>query len=456
MLFPNKFKQTIIYAVVNYDYVHSELKKAGVTLKLLWEEYCINCKTNKELPCNYQRFCIDYNKYVENKKVVSHIDHKPGIVVEVDWAGKTMSFNDENTLEVIKVYLFVATLPYSQYTYVEGTLSMDEATWINCHVNMFNYFGGVPTRLVCDNLKTGVISHPKKGEIVLNKSYENLGDYYKIAILPARVKRPTDKVSVETNVGKITTAIIAKLRNEKYTSLNALNVAIKKELNKYNDAPFQKREGSRTKVFEEVEKPLLKPLPQFSYEPAMWSYKHVVGYNSHISFKKNFYSVPYQFIRKTVDIKYTSKIIEIFYDGKRIASHIVFPSFVTNKYQTETSHMPEKFNQPEWNYDRVCDWAKKIGPNTYIVISRIFNSVKVKEQGLNPALAVLRLSKDYSPMQLEKACEEALVMTTNPRYRHISTILKNNQQLDDKELKEKVKSNGFVRGKEYYGGNKNE
>ncbi len=138
----------------------------------------------------YTRFCEGYSDHISKNKLTNHLKHKPGIICEVDWSGKTMSVIDKYTGEIVKVYLFVATLPYSQYSYVEPCLDMKQNTWLNCHVNMYKYFGGSTIRLICDNLKTGVINHPKDGDIVLNDKYEELGNHYLTAIMPAGVRKP--------------------------------------------------------------------------------------------------------------------------------------------------------------------------------------------------------------------------------------------------------------------------
>ncbi len=189
-------------------------------------------------------------KFTANKNYTSHIEHKPGLEIEVDWSGPAMSYTEPDTGERITAYLFVATMPYSQMSYVEAAASMDEKAWLSCHVNMFRFFGGTPVKVVCDNLKTGVTSHPKRGEIILNEAYLSLGEYYSVAIMPTGVKKPKQKASVEGSVGKIATAVIAKLRNDTFPSLAALNAGIRKAVKEFNDKPFQKRPGSRRSIFE--------------------------------------------------------------------------------------------------------------------------------------------------------------------------------------------------------------
>jgi transposase len=166
LFYPAKHLHEVIYHLPDYTYVHSELKKTGANLKLLWNEYKDYCMKSDKISMGYTKFCEGYSDYVITQNLTNHLKHKPGMVCEVDWSGPTMKIVIRKTGEIIKVYLFVATLPYSQYTYVEPCFDMKQNTWLKCNVNMFDYFGGSTVRIVCDNLKTGVVSHPREGDII--------------------------------------------------------------------------------------------------------------------------------------------------------------------------------------------------------------------------------------------------------------------------------------------------
>ena len=190
LFFPDKYADLgQLYQLPDYSDVHAELKRVGVTLKLLWQEYSKECRNHGSIPVGYSKYCDDYSRYVSEKAITNHLIHKPGIRCEVDWSGPTMKYVDTDTEEIIKVYLFVATLPYSQYSYVEPCLDMKQGTWLRCHINMYRFLRGVPVRTVC-NLKTGVIRHPKEGDILLNQAYEELGNHYCTAIMPTGVRKP--------------------------------------------------------------------------------------------------------------------------------------------------------------------------------------------------------------------------------------------------------------------------
>lgn len=249
----------------------------------------------------YTKYCDGYGDFTRESNLTSHIEHKPGVITEVDWSGPTMYYVDTDIGELITVYLFVATLPYSQYSYVEACMDMKMDTWIRCNVRMFEYFKGSTLRIVCDNLKTGVISHPKEGDIILTDAYEAFGSHYLTAVMPARVRKPKDKPSVEGTVGKIATAIIARLRNETFYSFATLKRAVYEKLDEFNRKDFQKREYSRFEVWEQ--------------DDFFWVYGRKVNLNSHVVFEKNYYSCPYQYIGKTADLRVADSSVEIYIKG---------------------------------------------------------------------------------------------------------------------------------------------
>ena len=460
MFYPDKHAVETLYGQPDYEYVHQELKRVGVTQKLLWQEYQDKCKSDGSIPMGYTKFCQGYGGYIIVNKLTNHLEHKPGDVMEVDWSGPTMNYVDTSTGEIVTVYLFVGTLPYSQYSYVEPCPDMKMDSFIRAHIHMYGFFGGVTTRLVCDNLKTGVVSHPKKGEILLTADYEALGEHYQTAIMPAGVRKPKQKASVEGTVGKIATAVIAKLRNEVFYSLPDLKAAVAKKLYEFNHQSFQKREGSRYEAYLD-EKESLHPLPAIPYEISIWLYGRKVNIDYHVVFEYNRYSCPYQYARKTVDLKVTDSTVEIYSGSMRLATHNRFPAGRKNQYSTHPEDMPDKFRFSPWDDARIKNWAASIGRYTSEVIDRIFEGVGIKEQGYNPSLAVLRLSNKYSEARLEAACEFAITNgIKKPRYHHLNSILAANQDQIYQEQKKgkgrKADSMGYLRGSEYYGGGRDD
>lgn len=456
LFYPHKFTPRNRFASVDYAYVHKELPKTGVTLHMLWEEYCIKCERNGLNSCSYTTFTTGYKKYINSKSFTSHVEHKPGITIEVDWAGSTMKYTDSDTGNEETAYLFVATLPYSQYTYVEARGSVKQADWLECNVHMLEYIEGVPVRIVCDNLKTGVISHPKHGEIVLNDSYLAFAEHYQIAIIPAGVKKPKHKPSVEGSVDKIADKIIGMLRNEKFHSIDDINITVKKKLEELNNKPFQKREGSRRIIFEAYEKPKFRPLPFLPFEICEWSYNHKVYPDSHIWFEKGKYSVPSTLIGEKVNIKYSPENVYIYYLGKVVATHKRIPKGHKNVCRTQASHLPFPLYTPE-TIESIKIKASEIGKNTMTVVERLIENVSVPEQAINDIKPVLGIAKTYGNDVVEKACSKALkdfhVVTYNTLIVYAKEINKqeNNKNKKQSDLQEENTS-GNIRGPEYYGG----
>ena len=462
LFYPDRNREEQVFEQPDYAYVQRELARTGVTLKLLWKEYRDKGQFLAKLCYGYTRFCNGYNEYVISQNLTNRLKHKPGTTSQVDWSGSTMQLTNPATGEVRKVYLFVATLPYSQYTYVEPCLDMKENTWLLCNVHMLEFWGGTTTRIVCDNLKTGVVSHPREGEIVLNEAYEALGNYYLTAIMPTQVRKPKQKASVEGAVGKIATAVIARLRNQVFHSMDELRGAVAKALEDFNHAPFQKREGSRYEVYQQEEAAFLRPLPAIPYEIATWKYHRAVYLDCHVVLDKNPYSCPYQYVGKKVDLRITDSLVEIYHKGERIATHHRFPECLSNQWATVPEHMPDQFQHMEWDDQRIRKWAKTVGASASEVIDRIFARVQIKEQGYNSCLAVLRLSKKYTPSRLEAACALALTRFYSPRYRHLAALLSAEEDIafqqqraqEQRELEQAEQ--GYLRGAAYYGGLKHD
>lgn len=447
--YPRTFTPRNRFAPVDYSYVHKELKKTGVTQTLLWEEYCKECDEKGLKHCCFTTFTTGYKRYVSNNNYTSHVEHKPGIILEVDWSGPTMHYIDPDTDTNVTVYLFVATFPYSQYTYIEGTTAMDQNSWLSCHVNMFEYFGGTPVRIVCDNLKTGVISHPRHGEVILNDAYLSLAEYYQIAILPAGVKKPKHKPSAEGSVGKIARKIIGMLRNDTFYSLEALNYTIKEKLDELNSRPFQKRESNRKTIFKLEELPKLRKLPALPYEVCSWSYEHIVYPDSHIVFNKGRYSVPCEYIGKSIDIKYNSSQVFIYYSHKPIASHLIIPSWNTNGKRTNSKHLPRPLYTPD-TLDTILEKANNVGPCLVVVIERLFNDAKVKDQAILDAKSILHITNSYGKENLEKACKLALKDYHKITYNTLIPYLKNVAKANHQNQIKHEEHTGNVRGAEYY------
>ena len=433
--------------------IHKELAKQGVTLKLLWTEYCEECRRGKEIPLMYSQFCYHYQKFAQKKRASMHVPRKPGEQTEVDWAGQTTSINDRATGESLKCYVFVAALSYSQYAYVEAFLSQKMESWISAHVHMFQFYQGVTRALIPDNLKTGV-EEPDWYSPEINRTYHEMAEYYNTAVIPARVRNPKDKPNAEGTVGYISTWIIAVLRKRTFFTLHELNQAIRINLKEFNSRQFQKKTGSRLSIYLEEEKPMLIPAPATPFELATWK-QATVQFNYHISVEKNHYSVPYEYIKQKVDVKITERVVEVFYKNVRICSHPRVYGRI-GQYNTSESHMPAEHKQyVSWDADRFISWAQKVGPNTVVTVKSILSSYKIEQQSYRSCMGLLKLADKYSVARLEASCRRALTYTPHPSLKNVRTILSTGQDkiTEEQDITSKANSSqhGFTRGAAYYG-----
>lgn len=452
LLYPDATNDFTVYVQPDFKKIHEELLKPGVTLNLLWLEYQEEAKSIGRPFYHRSYFFEQYGKYVSKNQLTMHINHKPADRMMVDWDGKTLEVHSRTTGEVDKAYLFVATLPFSMKTFVRACPNMKEDEWIRCHIEAYKYFGGVTRLLVPDNLKTGVTSHKRNEEPILNKVYQEMADYYDTSIIPARVRKPKDKAAVEGSVGVITNYIFGRFRNRIFFSFEELNKAIYEKIEEFNNEPFQKREGSRNEVYLNEEFPFMKPLPLTPFE--LCSYKTAkVNIDYHISVDRMNYSVPYGYVGQTVDVKMSDDKIIIFYKGTMIAEHVRLKGR-RNQYSTNEDHMPEEHKQFKWDGERFRKWAISIGENTYEVIDRLLKSRKVEEVSFRGCLSILKLPDKYSAVRLEKACKLALEHLSNPNYKNIKIILESGQDTQRQEVIEEDYSKAFVRGGSYYGSKK--
>jgi len=458
-LFPEKQAIAKGYFPVDWEEVHKELQKKNMTLKLLHREYEQRARDNKKIPYAYRTFCRHYGKYAKKHKATMPIKRKPGEIMEVDWAGDTLSLQDRSTGEKLIVYLFVATLPYSQLFYAEGFFNMKSENWLIAHIHAFEYFNGVAETLVPDNLKTGV-NKPIKGEPVLNEAYRELSGHYGTTIVPTRVKAPKDKPSVESNVGYISRQIIAALRYYQCFSLIDLNKKILEEVNKLNDEPFQKREGSRRSVFNEEEKAKLIPLRYPRYQLTEWKTAKVQT-NYHIQVNRMYYSVPYEYIQSQVDVKITKDLIEVYFKEMRIASHKILLGDI-GQYSTNPNHMPDSHRKYlEHTPEQVIGYAKRIGENTEKFVEYILDN-NVEKKALMILASFKNLTNSYSDKLIEEGCKTLMAISHAPALSVLKTILKRMKDTQNSRengtLNEAKTDNdyGFVRGAKYFGGIKNE
>ena len=299
-----------------------------------------------------------------------------------------------------------------------------------------------------DNLKSGV-TQAHRYDPDINTNYQHLGEHYGIAIVPARAAEPKDKAKVENAVGIVERQILAPLRHRTFMSIGEINAAIAQRLITLNNQPFQKMKTSRRILFETIDKPALKPLPPTRYQFAEWK-KAKIHVDYHFVFDEHYYSVPYQHTRCSVEIRATSKSIECFYKGQRIASHV--RSYKRYGFTTRPEHMP-KAHQEQANSSpsQIKHWAKKIGQQTADFVEHLMLARAFPQQAYRACYGLLRLSHRYGGERLEKACAKALLVGAT-RYQQVESILKN--QLEEVPIQPspaiQLSVHDNIRGARYY------
>jgi transposase len=426
------------------EYLHRELKKKGVTLQLLWHEY----KQGNPEGYQYSQFCRIFHRWAEKLDPCLRQEYRAGEKLFVDYAGQTLPIIDPLTGDITEAQVFVATLGASNYTFAEATPSQDTPSWIRSHIHALEFFGGVPEILIPDNLKVAV-TRSCRYEPDLHATYRELAEHYGAVIIPARVAKPKDKAKVESGVLQVERWVLAPLRHRSFFSLGEANQAIAQQVESLNNRPFQKLESTRRLLFETLEKPALQPLPVYPYVYAEWKTARV-NIDYHLEVDHHYYSVPYPLIHERLEVRLTDTLVEIFFQGRRVASHR--RSYRRGGHTTLPEHMPQAHQKYlEWTPSRLLRWAGQIGPSAEQLVACILEHRPHPEQGYRSCLGLLRLGKTYSAERLEAACARALEIKAYS-YKNVESILK--KGLDRQALTAPTPlpplEHANLRGREYY------
>jgi transposase len=395
--------------------VTAELANKGVTRLLLWQEY----KAAHPDGLQYSAFCERLAAYRKSGGVVLRQSYRPGEKLFIDFAGPSVPVTDRVTGEIKPASIFVAVLGYSNYTFACATTGQTTAAWLDAQRAALEFLGGVPQVIVPDNPKA-IVSRACRYEPDLNPAYQDFARHYATAVIPARVRHPRDKAKVEAGVLIVERWILARLRHHTFFSLAELNQAIAELTRELNERPFKKLPGNRRSRFTEEEKLHLQPLPAKPYEFATWKPLRV-HLDYHVEIDKRYYSVPYALIGKRVTARVTLRIVELFYRGKLVASHMRCTQ--PGRFTTLAEHRPPKHRAViELNHERLRERAQAIGPATAAIIERQWLAKQHPEQTLRRSLGILRLARDFSPSRLEAACAQALKLDVLS-YRTIRALL---------------------------------
>jgi transposase len=399
LLYPNVTRSHLLEP--DWAAVIAQLSGKGITRRLLWREYV---DQHQELALGYAQFCAKLGAFADRREVSLRIRHQPGEAMFVDYAGMSMLIQDRLTGEQRTAQIFVAALGYSHAIYFDARWSQAIPDWLASMSASVGYFGGVSASVVPDNLKSAVVS-PSRYEPVIQASFAEWAEHYGTAILPARVRAPDDKAKVENAVRIVEQQVLASLRTRTFFSLAELNEALATARDQLNLRPFQKRSGNRWDALIE-ERAALKPLPEKAFEYGSWR-RAKVHIDYHVSVDKCFYSVPYQFVRQSVDVRVSQAMVAVFSNGLLIASHVKLTQ--PGQFHTVAEHMPQKHRD---YVDRTAAGlqrrAQAIGEATLSVILAQQGQKHHPEVTYRSCLGILRLAQDYSPAQLEAACVRGL------------------------------------------------
>jgi len=424
--------------------MHRELRRAGVTLALLWEEY----RASDPGGYGYSRFCELYRRWEGRLSPTMRQTHTAGEKMFVDYAGQTIAFMDGLTGEVHEAQLFVACLGASSYTYAEATMTQSLPDWTGSHVRAFDFFGGVTAQVVCDNLKSG-ITKACFHEPAVNRTYADLAAHYDTAVVPARPYKPRDKAKVEVAVQVAERWILAALRNRQFFTLAELNVAIRELIDKLNNRVTRHLGASRRALFEELDQPVLKALPVEPYTYSAWK-ECRVALDYHVEVEKHYYSVPHTLLREKVWVRLTSRTVEVFHRGRRIAVHVRSSS--NRRHTTLREHMASAhLRYADWTPERLRRQAGEIGASTSALVEIILRERTHPEQGFRSCIGIIRLAKPHGPDRLEAACARALDIGARS-YTSVNSILKTNldRNRPDPATDEPAITHSNIRGSSYF------
>jgi transposase len=422
------YKPSISIPEVDFIHVHTELgRHKSMTLQLIWEEYAEAGKTE----LSYSHFAHQYRAWKKCQPKSMRQVHIAGERTFIDYCGPTVNVIDTETGEVRKAHIFVGVLGASNYMYFDASWSQNIANWITSHVRMFNYFGGVTSLLTPDNLKSAV-DHADIYEAEINKTYEEFARYYGTAVMPARPYRPKDKAKAENAVLIIERWVLMRLRDMTFYGLEQLNDALRTLMEFTNNRRFKKMPGTRREMFELLDKVALKALPAIAYEFNRYK-KGRIGIDYHVELLHHYYSVPYQYVGRVVDIWYNEQVVEIYINTDCIAKHMYS---INHGNTTVVAHMPENHRKRvEWTDERCRVWATTVGVSTLHLVEQMLINTH-SERAKRSCLGLMSLAKKYGNNRLELASAYALQVGATTRKQMIMILESKLEQVSISDMNE--------------------
>ena len=440
------------YAQADYGRIHQELARKGVTLMLLWEEYCAqvgdeHSACNPVKPWRYSQFCENYRQFAKRLKRSMRQVHRAGEKLFIDYAGPTVALV-EGGQEIGRANLFVAAMGVSGYCFCLATPAQTAKDWLGATAQALAFYGGVPQLIVPDNPRA-LVTKADRYEPVLTDTVRDFARHYGCSVLPARAYHPQDKPKVELSVLLVERWILARLRKFQFASVEAVNDAIEPLLQWLNQRAFQKLPGSRFSVFAQIDAPALMALPVQAWEWAVFKTVRV-HIDSHVEFEGHRYSVPNALVGLALELRVTAHAVEALHRGLRVASHMRCAH--KGGFTTVTEHLPERHqHHAQWTPERLIAWGERIGVACAATVQKMLKRQPHPEHAYRACLGLLSLSKSYGPTRLEAACTMALGLGTS-KYTHIRDILLNRRDLLQASTPPEWTSptHAHVRGANYY------
>lgn len=431
----------------DFGWVHSKMQRKHQVLIELWEDYRL---IDPRDAYSYSQFTHYYRCYCANIDISMRLHHVAGEVVYTDFCGQRPAYRPPNSVKPKLVEIFVACMGCSDNIFAYAVASQKIVHWIEAHNAMFQFYGGVPEVEVPDNLKSAVIKAGKIPEI--NRTFNDLANHYGIAIIPSRVRKPQDKAKAENAVKLVTRWIINKLKQETFFSIAEINTRIAELLQILNDRPFKKIPGTRNTRFEEFDKPMLKPLPAHQFEYAEWVSKQKVGPDYHVYVNDHAYSVPFTLVSEFVEARLSEKVVELYFDGKRVATHT--RQYEPGAHTTNPEHRPEKHKAyADQTAENFVKWSSAIGPAAmHVVYAQFEGKPDYSYVGRSACSQLRSLAKQYGNERFEQACTraEAIRSCTVKSIRSILQRKLDLADVDDMPLQGQLPLHQNVRGSEYF------
>lgn len=399
-------------ATIDWEKVRQEFL-SGVPLNIIYEELF----ELQKFSVQYPGFWKQANKKINLSLATMVKIHRPGERTEIDYCDG-IDILDPATGEVKRTHLFVGVLCHSRFAFAEFSLSQSSSDFLQSHVNMFEYFGGIPQSLAPDNLKSAV-TKAHRYDPVINQAYTRLAEYYEVAVLPARVKSPTDKAIVERTIQIFQKYFFMKVRLRTFTSLLELNQCLREHLEIFNNKVHRIFKRTRKEMYlDEVKS--LRSLPVQSYKVAVY-HKAILSRDCHLMFDQNYYSSPHQYRGQELDIWATAKTVEIFVNGDRVAVHA--RSKTVRKFVTEPSHYPPAQQAfAEENVQKIINQALSVGPECLLLVRGLLEQ-ELPLRHMRRCQGIVALSWKYGAASLEGACKQANLFN-NHNVQYLERVIK--------------------------------